>query len=150
MTFDFSQLELVDTFEHQVVDARGNDVVIDGVPFTITLASPGTTEAVKAQFKMDEARTARTLGSMAGTKSKRTYLDEIKETADFLMAITKATSIPSITYKGKTGFAAIEQMYLEPKLTYIPRNAMKAHKDEGNFAADSGTTSQNTSDTLPG
>jgi hypothetical protein len=150
MTFDFSQLELVDTFEHQVVDARGNDVKIDGVPFTITLASPGTPEAVAAQFKMDEARSARTFASMAGTKAKRTAKDELRERADFLMAVTKSTSVPAVAYKGKVGLAAIEQMYLEPKLGYIARNALKAHNDEGNFAADSQTSYANTSDTQPG
>lgn len=150
MEFDFAQLEIGDSAEYQVTDARGNDIVIGGVPLTLTLASPGTKKAVQAQFKMDEARNARVMGAVGGLKSKRTADDEIRERADFMMAITEGVSIPNVTYQGKTGLAAIHAMYMAPKLGHIIDGAQKYHNDRGNFVPATAPVSSSTSATSPG
>lgn len=140
--FDLAQLEISDSTQYTVTDARGNDVIIDGRPFTITLASPGTDKAVAAQFRRDEARSARMIGSATGVKSKRTAKDDYRERADFLMAITEGCSHPDITYDGKTGTDALRAMYLAPKLGHVAEGAEKCHADRGNFYEGSATVSQ--------
>jgi hypothetical protein len=148
--FDLSQLEIKDSGTYQVTDARGNDVVVGGQPLTLTIASPGTKKAVSAQFKRDEARSARVMGVMGGVKSKRTADDEIRERADFLMAITEGCSHTDISYNGKTGMDALHEMFLAPKLGHISDGAEKYHGDRGNFFEGSANSSANTSATQPG
>lgn len=149
-SFDFAALEITDSGEYQVVDARGNDVAIDGRPFTITIASPGTKKAVAAQFKRDESRSARVMGTVAGLKSKRTADDDLRERADFLMAITEGCSHANVTYKGKTGMDALRAMYMEPKLGHIADGAEKYHYERGNFAPGSSASSSSSPVTQPG
>lgn len=150
MEFDFASLEIKDTGEYQVTDARGNDVAIDGRPFTITVASPGTKKAVAAQFKRDESRSARVMGAAAGIKSKRTADDDLRERADFLMAITEGCSHTNIVYKGQTGLQALRAMYMEPKLGHVADGVEKYHHERGNFAPDSSLASSNMSGMQPG
>jgi hypothetical protein len=139
--FDLAQLEIGDSSEYTVTDARGNDVLINGTPFVITVASPGTEKAVNAQFKRDEARSSRMIGAASGLKSKRTAKDNYMERADFLMAVIDGTSHPDITYAGKTGTAALRAMLLAPKLAHIAEGIEQHHQDRGNFSADSPTAS---------
>lgn len=148
--FDFASLEIVDSGSYQVTDARGNDIVIEGRPLTLQIASPGTKKAVAAQFKRDENRNARVMGSVAGIKSKRTSDDDLRERTEFLMAITEGCSHSNITYKGHTGLNAIRAMYLEPKLGHIADGVEKYHQDRGNFSPDSSPTSSSASGTQPG
>lgn len=148
--FDFATLEISDSATYQVTDARGNDVVIGGKPLTLAIASPGTKKAVAAQFKRDENRNARMVGSMAGVKSKRTADDDMRERTEFLMAITEGCSHSNITYKGKSGLDAIRAMYLEPKLGHVADGVEKFHHDRGNFSPDSSPASSSTSDTPHG
>lgn len=150
MDFDFSSLEIGDSAPYQVTDARGNDIVIGGAPLTLQIASPGTKKAVAAQFKRDENRNARVMGAAAGMKSKRTSDDELRENAEFLMAITEGCSHPNIGYKGKTGLDAIRAMYMEPKLGHVADGVLKFHYDRGNFAPDSSPSSSSTSGMQPG
>lgn len=139
--FDLAQLEIGDSSDYTVTDARGNDVLIGGAPFIITVASPGTQKAVNAQFKRDEARSARMIGSATGVKSKRTAKDDYLERADFLMAVVENTSHPEVTYNGKSGTAALREMFLAPKLAHVAEGLEKHHQDRGNFCVDSATAS---------
>lgn len=135
--FDLSQLEISDSSVYTVTDARGDDVVIDGRPFTITVASPGTEKAVNAQFKRDEARSGRMIGAATGTKSKRTAKDDYMERAEFLLAVVEDTSHSDLEYQGKTGAAALRAMLLSPKLAHIAEGLEKHHHARGNFSAES-------------
>lgn len=146
MEINLSSLEITESGQYQVVDARGNDVP----GFFIQVASPGTAKAVAAQFKRDENRNARVMGAAAGLKSKRNAQDDLRERADFLMAITDGCSATNLTYKGKTGLSALREMYMEPKLGHIADGVEKFHYDRGNFSTDSSPSSSNTSDTQPG
>jgi hypothetical protein len=146
MTFDINKLEIDDNGKYHVTDAKGNPQYLDAdesIPVTITLISPGTKKAAKAQFERDEARSARVLGSMAGKKSKRTEDDEIRERAKFLADVT--VSLDGFEYPG-----GAEALYRNLKLGHIADGVEKFFNDRGNFTADSAMNSPNTSGTLPG
>jgi hypothetical protein len=142
--FDISKLEINDSGKYHVTDAKGNPQYDEsGAPITITLISPGTKKAAAAQFKRDEARSARVLGAMGGKQSKRTEEDEIKERSAFLAEITE--SLDGFVYPG-----GAKALYLNLKLGHIADGAEKYFNDRGNFSADSVTDSPSTSDTQPG
>lgn len=142
--FDISKLEITDSGKHQVTDAKG-EVQYDeaGNPITITVVSPGTKKAAKAQFKRDEARSARVLGAMGGKTSKRTEDDEIKERAAFLAEVTE--SLDGFDYPG-----GAKALYSNLKLGHIADGVEKFFNDRGNFSADSVSVASNTSDSQPG
>lgn len=142
--FDLSQLQVSDSGTYPVTDPRGNDIVINGVPLTLTIASPGTEKAVAAQFKRDTARSMRMIGSATGVMSKRTAKDDLIERADFLMAVTEGASVSDLTLDGKTGAEALRAMFMSPKLGHIADGVEKFHADRGNFFAGSVTNSANT------
>lgn len=142
--FDISKLEINDSGKYHVTDAKGNPQYDEaGNAITITLISPGTAKAAAAQFKRDESRSARVLGSMAGKQSKRTEVDEIKERAAFLAEITE--SLDGFAYPG-----GAKALYSNLKLGHIADGVEKYFNDRGNFSADSVTDSPNTSVTQPG
>lgn len=127
--FDLSKLEIQDSAKYHVTDAKG-DAQYDGdTPITITIASPGTKKATRAQFKRDEVRSARVLGSIAGKTSKRTEADEMKERAEFLAEITE--SLDGMEYPGGP-----RALYMNPKLGHITDGVEKFFNDRGNFSAD--------------
>lgn len=153
--FDINKLEIQDSAKYHVTDAKGDpqydnhptEVDKDGkpvqVPITITVASPGTKKAVKAQFKRDENRNARVLGSMAGKTSKRTETDELAERAQFLADITD--SLDGFDYPG-----GAKALYMNPKQGHIADGVEKLFNDRGNFCADSATPSSSSSASMPG
>jgi hypothetical protein len=140
--FDITSLEIGDTAKYHVTDAKGDpqytshptDFNEKGepvqIPVTITVASPGTAKASRAQFKRDQARNARVIGDMSGKVSKRTEVDEAKERADFLASITE--SLDGFDYPG-----GAKALYLNPKLGHIADGVEKFYNDRGNFTGDS-------------
>lgn len=144
--FDITALEISDSGKYHVTDAKGNPQYADKaqtLPITITIASPGTKKAAKAQFKRDEARNARVMGAMAGKNSKRTEADEIAERAAFLAEITE--SLDNFDYPG--GSVAL---YKNIKLGHIADGVDKYFGDRGNFYEVPESDSSNTSDSSPG
>lgn len=141
--FDINALEIQDSAKYHVTDAKGDPQYEGETPITITVASPGTKKAIKAQFKRDENRNARVLGSMAGKTSKRTEIDEAKERADFLAEITD--SLNGFDYPG-----GAKALYMNPKLGHIADGVEKLFNDRGNFSADLPTNLSNMSATQPG
>lgn len=156
--FDINKLAITDSAKWHVTDAKGEPqyytpMVYDTnnnqvpakeqLPVTITIASPGTKKAAKAQFARDELRSARVLGSMAGKTSKRTEVDDIAERAQYLAAITE--SLDGFEFPG--GPLAL---YKTLPLGHIADGVEKFHNDRGNFSADSVSSSPNTSGMSPG
>lgn len=144
--FDITSLEIGDTAKYHVTDAKGDPQYADAaglIPVTITVASPGTKKGVQAQWKRDQGRSARVLGEMGGKTSKRTEVDEAKERAVFLAAITE--SLDGFDYPG--GASAL---YMNAKLGHIADGVEKFFNDRGNFSADLPATSSSTSASLPG
>lgn len=142
--FDISKLAIEDIGKYHVTDAKGNPQYDEaGNPITITLHSPGTKKASRAQFKRDEARNARMVGMASGKTSKRTDDDEIRERAAFLEEIT--VSLDGFDYPGGP-----KALYSNLPLGHIAKGVQRYFDDEGNFVADSLTSSSSTPDTQPG
>jgi hypothetical protein len=143
MSFDINKLEINDSGKYHVTDANGDPQYDGDTPITITVISPGTKKAAQAQFKRDENRSARVLGTMAGKTSKRTEDDELRERAAFLADITE--SLDGFAYPG-----GAKALYSNLKLGHIADGVEKYFNDRGNFIEDSAPASSNTSDTQPG
>lgn len=154
MKFDIRTLAIGDTADYHVTDAAGNPQYGDHatdlddkgnpvkVPVLITVISPGTKKGAAAEFKRNEARSARMVGTMAGKTSKRTDDDEIKERAAFLAEITAGMNFD---FQGGP-FA----LYKELPLGHIADGVEKFYNDRGNFIVVSTTPSPSTSDTPHG
>lgn len=141
MKFDIRKLAIAATADYHVTDAAGNPQYLDAAetqPVLITVHSPGTKKAAAAEFKRNEARSARLIGGMAGKTSKRTEQDEINERAQYLADITATMNFD---YTG--GPLAL---YKDLPLGHIADGVEKFHGDRGNFISDSPTTSPSTSD----
>lgn len=142
--FDITKLEIADSAEAHVTDARGvPQYDSKGKAITITVASPGTKKAMRAQFQRDEAARTRTFAQMAGKSNKRTEDDEMKDRAEFLAAITE--SLNGFEYPG-----GAKALYMNSKLGHIADLVQKTYDDRGNFSVDSAPTSSSTSGTQPG
>jgi hypothetical protein len=141
--FDINKLAINDSADWHVTDAKGDPQYDGETPITISVASPGTKKAAKAQFKRDEARSARVLGAMGGKSSKRTEDDEIKERAAFLAEITEGLN--GFDYPG--GAVAL---YKNLPLGHIADGVEKFFNDRGNFSADSVSNASNMSATQLG
>lgn len=145
MSFNPSKYRISETADFEVPDAKGNPILLDdGVdekgqpkykPWTITLASPGTKEAMRAAHEMQQAAKGDLFSQMSGKQSKRDEMDEVKDLAKFLMAITKGTNADGIEYDGKTGLEALRAMYLDPYMGHVAAFLKKSHDDRGNFYA---------------
>lgn len=144
MTFDINALEIRDTADWHVVDAKGSPQFdAKGNPITITLHSPGTKIASQAQFEHKEKTQNRLFAGMGGKADKRTEAEERAERADLLAKITH--SLNGFTYQG--GAAAL---YKNPKLRFIADGVDKFYSDMGNFAPESGSSLTSSSGTQPG
>jgi len=131
MTFDITSLEIADSGKYHVTNAKGDPQYdTKGNPITITVTSPGTKKATRAQFKRDEARSARVVGQMAGKNSKRTEDDEVRERAGFLAEITE--SLDGFSYAGGP-----VELYKNLKLGHIADGVEKYFNDRGNFSVES-------------
>lgn len=131
MPFDINKLAIADSAKYHVTDAAGNPQYFDDEqtqPVTITVISPGTKKAAAAEFKRNEARSARLIGGMAGKTSKRTEQDEINERANFLADIT--VSLDGWDFQG--GALAL---YKNLPLGHIADGVEKFFNDRGNFIA---------------
>ena len=143
MSFNISSLEILDSATYQVTDAKGEPQYDGETPITITVISPGTKQAARAQFDRDNVRSERVLGQMAGKKSKRTEDDEVRERAEFLAKVT--TSLNGFDYPGGP-----KALYSNLKLGHIADGVEKFFNDRGNFSADSSSDSSSTSAMQPG
>jgi hypothetical protein len=144
--FNIHTLAITDSAKWHVTDAAGNPQYLDAEqtqPVTITVISPGTKKAAAAEFKRNEARSARLIGGMAGKTSKRTEVDEINERAQFLADIT--VSLDGFEFVGGP-----KALYQNLPLGHIADGVEKFFNDRGNFIGSSVPTSPNTSGMLPG
>jgi hypothetical protein len=141
--FDIKQLEIKDTAEYHVTNARGEPQFVNGQPVTITVHSPGTKVAAQAQFERQERSSNRLTAAISGRAEKRTESEDRKERAEYLAKLT--ASLNNFAFEG--GPAAL---YAYPKLRFIADGLEKFYNDMGNFAPDSASVSSNMSGTQPG
>lgn len=154
-TFDINNLAIEDSADYHVADADGELQYFDHptdrdakgnpvqVPVTIPVISPGTKKAAKAQYKRDEARSARVIGQMGGKTSKRNEDDELNERAAFLAEITGQPN--GFTFPGGN-----EALFKVRPLGHIADGVENFYNNRGNFKKRSGKTSSAMSDMQPG
>jgi hypothetical protein len=136
MPYNVKKLAIKDIGYYHVTDAAGNPQFFDKEetqPVTIPVHSPGTKKAAAAEFKRNEARSARVIGAMGGKASKRTEQDEINERAAFLAEI--AGDVSSLDYP-----EGAKALYQDLTLGHIADGVERFYNDRGNFIADSVTS----------
>lgn len=145
MTFNIRTLAIGATADYHVTDAAGNPQYHDAEqtkPVLITAVSPGTKKGAAAEFKRNEARSNRMIGTMGGKVTPRTEVDEINERAAFLAEVTAG-----MNFDFPGGPAAL---YKDLPLGHVADGFEKFQANRGNFIAVSATGSSNTSATQPG
>ena len=128
MTFDVSKYELEDTAVLTLKTARGDDDLIgeDGVsPVTIEVYSPGSPQGVKALHKSGRATQLRVYRSMRGEFDPKDAENADRESAEKLVAFTKAVNNFPLTPA---------QIYGNPRLCYINRQLEDFINKLGNFS----------------
>lgn len=147
--FDITTLEISDSTKYAVTSADGTEQFDEkGRPITITVASPGTEKAMRAQHVRDEKQASRSVALLTGKSQKNAEAAKHTERAEFLAAITE--SFDNFSYGGKSGYEAYKALYLNPKLGHIADGVEKTFNDRGNFMPDAPKTSPDTSGTSPG
>lgn len=127
MTFDLSQYELEDTAILNVLNAQGDDDLIgpDGNPVTIELYGPGSTQAVNVDRKNGQRAAARMQALVRGKVGKNEALDAEAEAVERLVALTKKINNFPIEP---------QDLYSNPKLSYISTQVQKFLADTSNFS----------------
>lgn len=143
MNFNPSKYRISETAEFEVPDANGEIILIDdGVdehgkpktkPWTITVASPGTKKAMRALHQMQQSKVGDLTAQMKGQASKRDEMDDTKDRAKFLLAITEGTNVEALEYDGKTGLDALHAIYMDPFMGHVAQGLEKFFSDRGNF-----------------
>jgi hypothetical protein len=132
--FDIKQFQLLDTAVLTVQTAdESEDLLVDGKPVKITICSSGTEQAVSAQYKLDNASTARMASAWRGKAIKNQAQISEQEQIEKLVKIT--VSIENFPIEG-----GAQALYSDPKLGYIKRQVQKFHADDGNFMPPSTTS----------
>lgn len=148
MQFDPSKYKITASAEYQVEDAQGNVIYLDEAqtqPWTITVASPGTKKAMKAAHELKQATSGELFGQLKGRKSSKKEDSDSILRADYLMKVTESTNADNLVYEGKTGMDALRAIYLDPFMAHVAAGLEAFHLDRGNFSAESGKVSENTS-----
>lgn len=124
--FDLSQFETVDTSVLTVQNPKGDDLLYDGKPVTISLYGPGSRQFVNAKYKLENASQARSIAMIRGKVSKNAAEETRQMQAEFYAAVT--ASLDNFPIEG--GALAL---YLNPKLSYITEQVEKFLSDTENF-----------------
>lgn len=138
--FNIKTASILDQGNFTVPDAAGNPQLDEaGNELTITFASPGTKKYLQAKHIFDEKKSGSVVAQMTGKTSKRSYLDDINDRAEFFANIT--LSFNGFAYNDRAGFEGYKAMYADPQLPHVINGADKYMADLGNFKPASVTTS---------
>jgi hypothetical protein len=124
--FDISQFETTDTGTLTVLNPKGDDLLVNGNPVTITIYGPGSKQFVNAKYKLDNASQARSIAMLRGKTAKNAAEETRQQQAEFYAAIT--VSLENFPIEG--GPLAL---YMNPKLSYITEQVEKFISDTENF-----------------
>jgi hypothetical protein len=139
MDFDLSAYELEETAVLTVQNARRDGPLIgaDGInPVTIEFYGGGSRQAVKAAHKAGNQASLRLQALVRGKVDVNAAETAEKELADKLAARTKVINNFPV---------APLDLYGNPKLGYITKQAVEFTDDDANFARPSSTTAASTS-----
>jgi hypothetical protein len=124
--FDLSQFETTDTATLTVMNPKGDELLVNGEPVTITLYGPGSKQFVNAKYKLDNANQARSIAMLRGKTAKNAAEEIRQQQAEFYASIT--VSLDNFPIDG--GALAL---YMNPKLSYITDQVEKFISDTENF-----------------
>lgn len=136
MQFDPSKYRISETGDFEVTDAKGDVIYLDDeqtTPWTITVASPGTKKAMKADHKRAQSQKTDVFAQMAGKKSTRDEMSDTKDRATYLMDVVETTNAEGLVYNGATGMAALREIFLDPYMAHVAIGLEKFQADRGNF-----------------
>ena len=122
---NLADLEARDTAWLEVQNKQDDGpLLFNGKPVRIEVRSPGTREALSAQHKQEQARSAATFAAMRGKATKETVEGKIAQGAEKLTAITaQIEGLP----------ISATELYSNPKLGYITAQVAAFHGDWANF-----------------
>lgn len=133
MEFNLSQFELLDTAVLTVQTAdESDDLLIDGKQVKITLYGSGSEQFTRADYRVQNAATARAQSAWRGKVLKNQAQISDQENAEKYAACT--AQIENFPIAG--GALAL---YSNPKLGYIKKQVMKFIAEDGNFMPPSTT-----------
>jgi hypothetical protein len=124
--FDLSQFETTDTGTLTVLNPKGDELLVNGEPVTITIYGPGTKQFLNAKYKLENAAQARSIAMLRGKTAKNAAEESRQQQAEFYAAIT--LSLQNFPIEG--GALAL---YMNTKLTYITEQVEKFISDTENF-----------------
>ena len=124
--FDLSQFETTDTATLTVMNPKGDELLVNGEPVTITLYGPGSKQFVNAKYKLDNANQTRSIAMLRGKTAKNAAEEIRQQQAEFYASIT--VSLDNFPIDG--GALAL---YMNPKLSYITDQVEKFISDTENF-----------------
>lgn len=124
--FDLSQFETTDTATLTVLNPKGDELLVNGDPVTITIYGPGSKQYVNAKYKLDNANQARSIAMLRGKTAKNAAEEMRQQQAEFYASIT--ASLDNFPIDG--GALAL---YMNPKLSYITDQVEKFISDTENF-----------------
>lgn len=123
--FSLSDFEASDTAWLEIQNIKGDGpLLVNGQPVRFEIRSPGTSEALNAQHKIDTAASAKAFAAVRGKAVKDTVESKFKERADKLAAVTARTENFPVSPSS---------VYTNPKLGYITDQVAAFHADWANF-----------------
>lgn len=135
-TFDISALSVTDTTDVELVDAKGEPLLVPGTdtPMSVTVYGPGSKPFAKAQATRNRAvlQTVR--------RGARKMKDEEQRDVDAEFLATCTASFNGFDYKGMVGHEGFKALYLDPKVGFIAEQVNKAISDWSAFTNPSATT----------
>jgi len=123
--FNLSDFEARDTAILEIQNIKGDGpLLVNGQPVRVEVRSPGTSEALNAQHKIDTAASAKAFAAVRGKAVKDTVESKFSERADKLAAVTaRIENFP---------VQALD-LYKNPKLGWFTEQVAQFHADWSHF-----------------
>lgn len=128
--FDVTQFENVDSSSFTVLNQKGDELLVGGKPVVITMHGAGSKVQVSAERKLNKAAKSVLYAGIGGRAVKNAEDDEFQRAAEYLAACT--ISVENFPVEG----GALE-IYKNPRLGYITKQAQRHLADEANFMGSS-------------
>ena len=123
--FSLADFEARDTAWLEIQNIKGDGpLLVNGQPVRFEIRSPGTSEALNAQHKIDTAASAKAFAAVRGKAVKDTVESKFSERAGKLSAVTaRIENFP----------VSPLELYSNPKLGWITEQVSQFHADWANF-----------------
>lgn len=122
--FDIGLLEVEDVATVELLDVKGDPLVINGVRASVTVYGPGSDQYQRAAAKLQATMEQRLMQAAKG-KAKDDVEESRKRNAERLTALTHSIDGLPVTPAA---------FYANPKLGYLHKQVAEYIEDWGNFA----------------